>query len=391
MRILLKHKKRGLVFQGGSGSSKTYSILQYWIIQSLNGEWHDEVLDIVRESTPALTRSVMFDFFKILREMGLYNIDNHNRTQSTYKLGTNLFRFYSLDDENKIRGPRRDRVYFNEVLHLRKIDVTQILMRTHKQFYMDYNPSDDFSWIYEEVNLREDVTFHISTFLDNPFLDENAKKEIRRLKEFDPNLWRIYGEGMVGVAQATIYRNWHLAENTYEETEGQVLYGMDFGFNNPTVLIRIKYHKEGIYAEQLLHKSELTSDLILLELENLELEGKITRNLPIYADDARPEIIKVIKQAGFNVHAVKKEKGSVIRGIDFIKKHKVFLNKESLELIKEMRNYKWRVDKNERVLDEPVDLNDHCMDALRYACISRRAYGQLSYDTIFGKMGSKKT
>jgi len=169
MRILEKHNKRVLVFQGGSGSSKTYSILQHFIIKSLSGEWHNETIDIVRDTTPALRRSVMFDFFNILTNLGLYKIENHNRTDSTYKLGSNLIRFYSLDDQNKVRGPRRDRVYFNEALHLRKIDVMQVIIRTHKQFYMDYNPSEEFHWIYDEILTRDDITFQVSTYLDNPF------------------------------------------------------------------------------------------------------------------------------------------------------------------------------------------------------------------------------
>src|SRR3990167_4679650 len=159
MRILLKHKNRGLVFQGGSGSSKTQSILRYFIVQSLNGNWSNEIIDIVRDTTPALKRSVMFDFFKILEDLELYDPNKHNKTDSIYHLGTNLIRFYSLDDEQKVRGPRRDRVYFNEVLHLRRIDVMQIIIRTNKQFYMDFNPSEEFHWIYNEILIREDVTF----------------------------------------------------------------------------------------------------------------------------------------------------------------------------------------------------------------------------------------
>src|SRR3990167_1277674 len=270
MRILLKHKKRGLVFQGGSRSSKTYSILQYFILKSISGEWHHEVIDIVRDTTPVLKRSVMFDFFRILEGMNLYDFNNHNKTDSTYHLGTNLIRFFSLDEQNKVRGPGRDRVYLNEALHLKRIDVMQILLRTHKQFYMDYNPSEEFSWVYDEILMRDDVNFHISTYLDNPFLTRETIDEIKRLEKIDPNLWRIYGLGQRGISEATIYKNWEYADKPFEDYEGQVLYGMDFGFNDPTALVKVKYHKEGIYMKQLIYKSELTPDLVLNELNKLE-------------------------------------------------------------------------------------------------------------------------
>jgi phage terminase large subunit len=41
----------------------------------------------------------------------------------------------------------------------------------------------------------------------------------------------------------------------------------------------------------------------------------------------------------------------------------------SVNLIKELRNYKWREDKNGRVLNEPVDAFNHAIDAARYAAM----------------------
>lgn len=366
MRILLNNKKKILVLQGGSGSSKTYSILQYIISKCLT-DWDNKTIDVLRRTTPALKRSVLADFFKILMDLGIYNIDSHNKTDSTYKLGTNLIRFYSTDEEQKVRGPRRDIAYFNEALEFKRMDVIQVMMRTHEKIFMDYNPSDEFSWIYDEINVRDDVNFNVSTYLDNPFLPKSTIDEIKRLKDVDPNLWRIYGLGEKGTAQATIYLNWDYAEKPFEEFEGRVLYGMDFGYNDPTTLIKVKYHEKEIYAEQLMYKSELTSDMIVNELNKIKKLNKIDNNSYIYADNARPEIIREIKKAGYNIRAVKKGKDSVMKGIDLIKKHNVYLNKNSLDLIKEMRNYKWKTDKDERILDEPIDLNDHLCDAFRYA------------------------
>lgn len=359
------------MFQGGSGSSKTYTILQYFIIKSLNGDWNNEVIDILRRTTPSLTRSVMFDFFKIINELGIYKLANHNRSHLTYKLGTNLFRFYSTDEENKVRGPRRDRVYFNEALELKKIDVNQVMMRTHKQCYFDYNPSEEFHWIYEDILTRKDVTFDISTYKDNLFLAQASIDEIENYKTKDPNMWRIYGLGQRGISEATVFKNWEYAETTFDEFEGQVLYGADWGFNDPTALVRIKYHEKGIFVEQLLYKTDLTSDAIVREYDKLKKLKLLDSNSTIYADSARPEIIRALRNANYNIHAVKKGPQSVLAGIDFLKRHKIHLNKESIELIRETRNYKWKVDKDGKVLDEPVDLNNHLVDSTRYAINSK--------------------
>ena len=366
MQILLKNNKPIVVFQGGTGSAKTYTILIY-IIQKCLTDWENKTIDILRRTFPSLRISVMKDFFDIIIKAGIYSVNNHNKTENSYKIGSNLVRFYSSDEEQKVRGPRRNVTYFNEVLEFKRMDIIQVMLRTSDLTLMDYNPAEEFHWLYDDILPRDDVLFHKSNYLDNPFLTKRVVDEIKRLKGIDVNLWRIYGLGERGVTQATIYSNWDYTDEVFEKFEGQVFYGMDFGFNNPTALLRVKYHKTGIFAEQLLYKNNLTSDLIVLELNKLVDQKKLDKTSTIYADNARPEIIEDMRRAGFNVYAALKEKDSVLRGINFIKKHKVFLPKESVELIKEFRTYKWKVDKDDRIIDVPVDLNDHLLDAFRYA------------------------
>ena len=378
MRVLRKNKKPIMVLQGGTGSSKTYSILQYLIEKCLT-EWDNKTIDVLRRTYPALRISVIKDFFDLINGMGLYSKNNHNKTEGTYKIRSNVFRFYSSDDEQKVRGPRRHITFFNEILEFKKMDVMQILMRTHETVYFDYNPSEEFHWFYDDILTRDDVAFHKSSYLDNPFLTKKTIKEIERLKTTDKNMWRIYGLGERGVTQATIYSNWDYSDEVFEEFEGQELYGLDFGFNNPTALVGVKYHEEGIFAEQLLYMTDLTSDLIIKEMDKLVVINKLTKESTIFADSARPEIIEDIAKAGYNVFSVKKEKDSILRGINFIKRHKMFISKESTDLIKEFRTYKWKIDKEDRIIDVPVDLNDHLCDALRYALSEK--------STDFGKVG----
>lgn len=365
--LIQETNKSIIIFQGGTGSTKTYSILQYIILNCINN-WRNKTIDIVRRTMPSLTISSMKDFFDILKQLEIYNEDNHNRSRNTYELATNTIRFYSSDDEQKVRGPRRDVVFFNEILEFKKMDVMQILMRTKELIFMDYNPSEEFHWVYDEMLSRKDVLFEKSTYKDNPFLTEKTRKEIERLKHTDPNLWRIYGLGERGVTQATIFSNWDYLDE-FNKTEGKVLFGLDFGYNDPTALVKVKYHEKAnkIYSKELLYKSNLTSDLIILELEKLVKKKELTKEDYIYADNARPEIIEDIKRAGFNIFPALKEKDSILRGINFIKKNFLYIDKTSTNLIKELRTYKWKVDKDDRVLDAPVDINNHLIDALRYA------------------------
>ena len=355
--------KKNYVVHNSSG--KTYSILNYIILNCFD-KWENKTIDIIRRTYPALRISVMKDFFDIIKKMGLYTKDNHNKSEGTYYLGTNLIRFYSSDDEQKVRGPRRHIVFFNEVLEFKKMDVMQILMRTHEQVFMDYNPSEEFHWLYEDILTRDDVFFYKSTYKDNLFLTDKTINEIKRLEKVDKNLWRIYGLGERGVTQATIFSNWDYL-NDYSKSEGEELFGLDFGYNDPTALIRVKYHEKEISCDELIYCSELTSEQIILRMDRLVEQKKLTKDSTIFADSARPEIIEEIKRAGYNVHSVKKGKDSVLRGINFLKKHPIKITKESINLVKEVRTYKWKLDKEDHLLDVPIDLNNHLIDALRYA------------------------
>jgi len=314
----------------------------------------------------SLRASAMFDFFKILEDNNLYSVDNHNKTENIYKIRNNIFRFFGADDDQKVRGPGRDILFCNEMNGMSYKAYRQLNQRTKELTIGDYNPSDEFHWIYDKLLVDKDTAFFVTTFRDNPFLPERIIKQIRNYKKTDPNYWRIYGLGLKGVAQATIYSNWKTTPKTWEEWEGQELIGEDYGFNNPTVILRMKYHERGILLDQLLHKTDLTSADIVKEHDILREAGILTYNDEIFGDGARPEVIEDICRAGYNCRAAPKGPDSVLRGINFVKKHKVYVTERSLELIKELRSYKWKVNKDELVLDEPVKLNDHFMDAIRY-------------------------
>lgn len=355
----LKKDTTILVEQGGSRSGKTYNIL-VWLIAMCVTTWNGKTIDVVRKSFPSLRMSVYADFLEILQKNGLYSEKHHNKTENIYRIGSNKFRFFSCDEPQKMRGPGRDILFMNEANEDTLEDFRQLNMRTRELTILDFNPSDEFHWIYDHVLNRDDVEFFKTTFHDNPFLPERIKKEILRYKETDENYWRIYGLGERGVSQSTIYTKWNLCDTVPEG--GVVYYGLDFGFNHPTVLTKVTLIENDAYIEELLCKTHLLGSDIVNELKSLELSPEAT----IYGDCARPEVIQEIHRAGFNIHPTKKGPNSVKDGIDIVKRHKLFVTKSSINLLKEIKQYKWKVDKSDRVLDEPVKLNDDAMDSMRY-------------------------
>lgn len=351
-------KTRLVVNEGGSRSSKTYSLAQLFYTKMK--EEKDILISVVRKTTPALKATAYKDFLDVLKSNNIYNEENHNKTDMTYKIGSNEIEFFSCDEPQKMRGRKRTYLWENEANELSYEDHKQLAMRTSKQIFMDYNPSETFHWIYDHILTRDDVTLIKSTYRDNPFLEVEIIKEIERYKENDENYWRIYGLGERGVPQATIYPKYFLCDALPED--GEEIYGLDFGYNHPTSLCRIKLKDDDVYCEEIIYESGLTNAQLIKKMDSLDIK----KNVIIYADHEDANRIKEISDAGYWIEKANK---SVKDGIDSLITRKKYITKASIHGIKEFQMYKWK-QKDERVLDEPVKLNDDFLDSLRYGVYS---------------------
>ncbi len=357
-------KKRITCLQGGTRSSKTYSLCQLFIIRALQET--GKTFTIVRKTLPALKGTAYRDVISILKELELYSEEYHNKSELSYALNNNLIEFISVDQPQKIRGRKRDYLWLNEANELTYEDWTQLILRTTGQIYLDYNPSDPYSWIYEKVIVRDDCTFIKSTYLANPFLDDDTIAEIERLKDLDPDYWRVYGLGEIGTMQTMIFRNFDLVDDMQGRLVG---YGLDFGFtNSPTALVEIRLKDDDLYIKELLYEKRLTNT----DLANKLKEFGIDRQAEIVGDSAEPKSIEEIYRQGFNIKPAKKGAG-IHLGIDIMRRYKLHITKDSLNAIKEFRGYKWATDKNGDVLNAPVKINDHLIDATRYLCLNKLA------------------
>lgn len=348
-------KQRIIINEGGTRSSKTYSLAQLFLVRMFEEE--NTLFTVCRKTLPALKATAYKDFIDILRENDLYNEKNHNKSDLTYRIGTNEIEFISVDEPQKIRGRKRKFLWCNEANEFSYEDFQQLILRTTGQIYLDYNPSESFHWIYDKVQTRDDCIVVKSTYRDNPFLEIEVIKEIERLQGIDDNYWRIYGLGERGTPQSTIYPKYELIEELPED--GEVVFGLDFGFNNPTSLCKVKLNDNDVHAEEVIYASGMTNADLIHKMDSLA----IPKNVIIYADSEDPNRIEEIRQAGYWIEKANKDVG---KGIDTLKSRKIKLTKSSLHAIKEIQMYKWK-QKDERILDEPVKLNDHFLDSLRYA------------------------
>jgi len=345
---------RFIINEGGSRSSKTYSLCQVVIVYCIQNS--NKVVSVIRKTFPALRATVMRDFLEIMKSLNIYDVNKHNKSEHIYTFDNgSIVEFFSVDDEQKIRGRKRDIAWCNEANELYYDDFTQLNMRTENKLIFDYNPSESNSWLYE-LPSAESIMIK-STYKDNPFLPMSIKKQIEDLKRTDEAQYQIYALGEKAISKSNIYSGWTFVKHRPSKFTDYV-YGLDFGYNHPTALVRVYWRDMDIYIEPVIYESYLTTSDLITKFDQINVEKSII----ILADYSRPESIAEIDRAGYYIENANKV---VKQGINNIKTFGVFCE-EHPQLKKEYENYKWKKI-NDTITDEPVKLWDDAMDAVRYA------------------------
>jgi phage terminase large subunit len=349
--------------EGSTRSSKTYSEIQLAAWVSLNPKIYGiKEFSVVSPSLPHLKKGARKDFLDIANEWNFFNEDDFNRTDNIYTFpGGSYIEFFGAEDAGKVRGPGRDILIVNEANLIPEETYIQLALRTREVIFLDYNPADEYNYVYKITDKPGNKKIH-STYLNNKGnLSKAQIEEIESLKDADENLWKVYGLGLRGTSSETIYTHWKQANMP---GKGEVWYGQDFGYNVQSALIKVELYEGAIYADEVLYETKLTTtDLI----EQYKILG-IDRHKEIFCDAAEPKTIEELRRAGFNAKPADKD---VTEGIRKVKAMPLYITPKSVNLIKELRSYKWRTDKDGKVLDEPVKFMDHASDALRYAVFTK--------------------
>lgn len=356
---------RIIVTQGGTSAGKTISIL--WILLDFALRNAGKVISIVSDTFPNLRKGAMRDFLNICAETRILEIATWNKTESTLTLpnGT-IIEFFSTDMLGAL-GSRRDVLYVNEANRISWDTFSQLEVRTREKIIIDFNPVNEF-WAHRDLvqnKYRKDVAFIKLTYRDNEALDQATKQAIEiRKGDGTNNWWRVYGEGEIGSLEGNVYEGW-LPLDEQEIRKGKLIrYGLDFGFSNDETALVSVYEQEdgGIGIIQEVYQKGIIGS----KYPEILMSHNVDPSVLIVADGARPEIIAEIKKAGFRCISARKDAGSVLRGIDYVRECKIYYSGKDLE--REYLTYAWRKKKSTgEILDEPEDGNDHCMDALRYA------------------------
>ena len=359
--------------QGGTRSGKTYAICQY-IIWLLIDSKDPLVISIIRKTLPALKGSVQRDFLEIAEAVGMFEDGAvHNKVEGHFMYNGHLVEYLSVDDSQKIRGRKRNIAFLNEANELSMEDFRQINMRCTDYIILDFNPSDPVHWIYDEIIPRDDCDTWITTYRDNKFLSSDLVFEIERMRERDPDYWRVFGEGQKAVFSARqIFSNWKFiphSEFPEFDTDTEGVIGLDFGYtNDPTAASYIVRKGDTIYIHELIYKTGLTNSDIVEELKRLGYDQTL-----IFYDAAEPKSGEEMKRLGMYVKAAVKGTGSINAGISLLKEFDIVVSQESKNITKEYNNYYWTELKDGTIINKPMDRFNHQMDCIRYGVYSQYA------------------
>lgn len=369
----LNNDSRYEIIYGGAGSGKSHFVAQKKILQHLEASGRKTL--IIRKIRSTIRNSVFSHIKQVIHEMGLEKLFEIPRGAAHFDIKGphgNEILFTGLDDAEKLKSiVGITDVWVEEATELTEDDFKQVDLRIRgetkhpKQITLTFNPVSALSWIkgYFFDTKKENCEILKTTYKDNSFIDDDYREVLEALKDQDYTYYQIYALGEWGVLGNLVFSNYVVEDIPTEERYYNTIYqGLDFGFNDPSAFIKVGIKDDELYILDEIYERGLTNNELISVVEN-----RVNKKAHIIADSSEPDRIKEFKQRGFIIRGAEKGQGSVKAGLDWIKRKKIHIHPRCENFVKEIQGYKYREDKDGNVYDEPVDLNNHLMDALRYA------------------------
>jgi len=380
---------------GGRDSAKSYFAAQKVIIDTMRKPYSRYIL--VRKAYAHIKDSQYQTIKDIILSYGLMDffVFIENPLRIIFKKNGNMIIARGLDKEHKTKSIKDPTgVWYeemNEIGFNDFIKTTTSLRGGIIQEIATFNPEMETEWInsyffplkenYEKPDgnfhyvksIRTDTTILHTTYKDNSYVTPQSAKLLESFKNIDENYYRIYTLGLWGgVLEGLIYENWEIIDEIPKESKF-LGYGLDWGFtNDPTAIIRVNIGEGVLYLDEVYYRKGATNP----EIANILLSNGINRTDEIVADSAEPKSIQELYYAGWNVHPAIKGPDSVRAGINKIRQFKIVVTSRSVNLIRELKNYRWKMDKDGNSLNEPIDNYNHGLDAVRYVILNKLMYNR---------------
>jgi PBSX family phage terminase large subunit len=425
---------RYIINRGSSRSSKTYSLIDCFDIYARQNE--NKRLTVWRDTKIDCKKTVLQDTLKILKRTNRYKVgQDFNKTESIFSYDTgSTFEIHGTDDEETVHGLTQDAAWLNEPYKISRDTFDQIDQRTSDFIFIDYNPKKGH-WVEQIMLNKRSIVIH-STFKNNRFCPAESRKKIlsyqpvkfaqavidKKLTEgdakfydFDSNPlglskrdinelircidneanksanafnWEVYGLGQKAERPNRIFRWESISDLEYLAIPKKKYIGNDWGKVDPWGIIEAKYTDGNLYVKELNYQSEdelrqfmLPQDLATIQKKEEGIVSwmfkrlKIDEETPVVCDTNRPGKIAALRRSGFQAFGANKPKGSLLDGIDILENLNVFYTESSKNIEHEQENYCRVVEKDGSISEEPEDIDNHLIDAIRYVALYLKSLG----------------
>lgn len=368
------------LYYGGAGSGKSVFVVQKLVVKMLAYEKRKCL--VVRKVQSTIKESIFALIKEQLAEMGILKYCKVTATSMKIVLPNGSeFIFTGLDDPEKIKSIASiDDIIIEECTDLTQDDFSQLNLRLRsraefQQIHMMFNPVSKTNWVYDQFfGAKESPNTLIlkTTFKDNKFLPEEYIESLKAYEYSNPLYYQIYCLGNWGVLGKKVYENWKVESFDYHKViQGNdsivAKFGMDFGYVNDAstfVATLVDMENKKLYIFDEMYMKGLTNDKIYEQIDEMGYKKEL-----IMADSAEQKSIEELRQLGLSrIKAVKKGNGSINQGIQFLRQFEMIVHPSCKWTIEELDSYVYKKDKATGLyLNQPVDKNNHIMDALRYA------------------------
>lgn len=376
------------VVKGGRGSKKSKTTALYYIVAILKHNWAN--LLVVRRFSNTNKQSTYTDLKWAANKLKVSHLFKFNESlpEITVKATGQKILFRGLDDPLKITSITVDTgllswLWLEEAYQVENQDKFETLVESirgsidvpdfFKQITVTFNPWSERHWLksafFDEDTRKKDVFADTTTYRVNEWLDQQDIDRYEDLWRTNPRRAAVVANGDWGVAEGLVFENYEVKEFDIVSTikrVGETTAGLDFGFtHDPTTFPRLAVDLDNkelwIYAEHYEHA--MTTDDIFKMIVDADMQNAV-----ITADSAEQRLIAELQAKGIRRLAPSiKGKGSINAGIDFMKQFKIYIHPSCVKTIEEFDTYIYKQDKDGKWLNEPIDSNNHIIDAIRYA------------------------
>ena len=374
----------------GSRASKKSTTAAMWYIVNMMAKPAANLL-VVRRYGRTLKDSCFAQLRWAIDRLGVSQFwrATTNPMELTYEPTGQKILFRGLDDGLKITSITVAKgvlcwVWIDEAYEVRKDDFEKLdgsIRGTMPkgltpQITLTFNPWSDRSWLKSEFfdKPRANVFTKTTTYRCNEWLSPADLERFAEMQKDNPRRFAIEGDGNWGVSEGLIFDRVSVqdfdAQAMLRNRSVQPLWGLDFGFTDPTVLLGLLVDEE--HRKVYVWKEWTATGCTNAEIAEAAHDLGIMHE-KVICDSAEPKSIAEMRKCGINAVPAYKGPDSVQGGIRTMQGYEWVIHPSCTFAAHDFMNYVWKRDKSGQPTDTPEHEFSHAPDAARYAMSGRRS------------------